>query len=88
MIFGQIEDLGMLDEPSIGDHDVDLALLDFDGPVQSVEVCRVRYIALHDRDVSSNIKLGFMQLGLTAPRNEHVCAFPDEPFRGCQTYAA
>ena len=72
------------DNASVGERDIDLALLRFDHLIKPVEVLKIGNVPLNCRDVRSDFGSGLIQFSLSSSRDEDISSLSDEPFGGCQ----
>jgi len=87
VLLGDLFEFGGFAATGTGEEDVDLALLTFDGLVETVEVGQVGGIALYAGDVSANELHGLIELVLAASGDEDVGAFFDEELGCCERHA-
>ena len=88
MFLGDRPERGQCHDASVGEQDVEAALLLFDGGEQAVEVRQVRDVALHASGVFADLPDCFIGIRLSAAGDEDTAAFRDEPAGGGQADAA
>jgi hypothetical protein len=79
----------MLDESSVCEQDVESPFGLFHHAIERVEILKRRRIAPHSSDIATDGRLRFVELRLTASRDEYVRAlFHEFPRRGKTDSAA